>query len=229
MPPADQPPTARLPFVQRLLIAFLRSFFKLLYHQFAWAYDAVAAAVSLGTWQEWVKSVIPYLSQSTTLEIGFGTGHLQLALQKHNIPAFGLDESSHMARITSRRLIKSGMHANLLRADAAHLPFAARSFTQLVMTFPADFTFRPSTLLEIHRLLSPGGLVIILPFAWITGHRPWERFIAWVYHVTGQAPAWDERILAPLQFAGFELTWEKVTFPSSQVLIVRLRKPILVV
>lgn len=229
MPQADQPHAVRLTFAQRLMVAFMRLFFKLLYHQLAWAYDAVAAMVSLGTWQKWVQSVLPYLSQDNTLEIGFGTGHLQRAFRHEGIPAFGLDESPQMARITRQRLIRSGWRVNIVRGEATHLPFAAQSFTQLVMTFPSEFVLHPSSPAEIYRLLTPGGLAVILPFAWITGRRPWERIIAWVYHITGQVPTWDERILTPLQLAGFELSSEMVPFPSSKVLIVRLRKPISVV
>jgi len=92
------------------------------------------------------------------------------------------------------------------------------------MTFPSEFVLNPSSLAEAHRLLTPGGLAVILPFAWVTGRRPWERFIAWVYHITGQAPRWDEQILSSLQLPGFVLTWKMVTFPFSQVLVICLRK-----
>ncbi len=207
-----------------ILAAFLRTFFKLLYHQFAWAYDIVAAVVSLGAWQQWVQSVLPFLGRENTLEIGFGTGHLQLALHRRGIATFGLDESQQMVRITRRRLARSGSPVNLVRAEATRLPFAAQSFSRLVMTFPSEFVLNPSSLAEAHRLLTPGGLAVILPFAWVTGRRPWERFIAWVYHITGQAPRWDEQILSSLQLPGFVLTWKMVTFPFSQVLVICLRK-----
>jgi ubiquinone/menaquinone biosynthesis C-methylase UbiE len=224
MPPADALKPTHTPFHLRWMAAFLRLFFKLLYHQFAWAYDGVAAIVSLGAWQAWIKSVLPYLGQGSTLEIGFGTGHLQLALHQQGIPTFGLDESAYMARITRTRLGRAGAGANLVRGEAACLPFATQSYAQLVMTFPSEFIIRTSTLSEIHRLLIPGGLAVILPVAWITGRKPWERFIAWVYHITGQAPAWDDAVLAPLHLTGFEVTRKMIPFPTSQVLVLCLRK-----
>ena len=59
---------------------FMRFVFYLLYHPFAFAYDLVAAAVSLGRWKKWVLSVVPFLEGNQILEIGHGPGHLQSAL-----------------------------------------------------------------------------------------------------------------------------------------------------
>ena len=55
----------------------LRFFFYLLYHSFAFAYDLVAASVSLGRWKDWVLSVVPFIEGNRVLEIGHGPGHLQ--------------------------------------------------------------------------------------------------------------------------------------------------------
>ena len=65
--------------LHRFLLFILRTFFKLLYHQFSWTYDWVASIVSLGEWQNWVSSVLPYIIGPNVLEIGFGPGHLQAA------------------------------------------------------------------------------------------------------------------------------------------------------
>jgi len=78
-------------------------FFNLLYHPFAWTYDLVAAIVSLGRWQDWLMQAMPYLS-GRVLEIGFGPGHLQVALNEAGMQAFGLDESRQMGRQARRRL-----------------------------------------------------------------------------------------------------------------------------
>ena len=39
----------------KLIAHLLRIFFHLLYHPFAWTYDFIAWAVSLGRWKDWVK------------------------------------------------------------------------------------------------------------------------------------------------------------------------------
>ena len=64
----------------RVMQTLLRIFFQLLYHPFAWAYDLVAGLVSLGRWKSWVLCGLPLLA-GRVLEIGFGPGHLQAALQ----------------------------------------------------------------------------------------------------------------------------------------------------
>jgi len=211
---------------KRFLIIFLRTFFKLLYHQFAWAYDWVASIVSLGAWQQWVQSILPYLEGPRTLELGFGPGHLQVTLQQKGISVYGLDESSQMGRITHRRLTGLGFHPNLVRGYAQTLPFASKCFHQVVMTFPAEYLFNLTTFSEIHRVLIKGGVALILPLAWITGRKPLERVAAWVNRITGEAPVWDEKLLEPLKKLGFNVHWEMINLSSSQVLIIHLSKPL---
>jgi ubiquinone/menaquinone biosynthesis C-methylase UbiE len=209
---------------KRLVITFLRAFFKLLYHQFAWTYDWVASIVSLGSWQSWVQSVLPYLDGPRTLEIGFGTGHLQVTLQRKGISVFGLDESSQMALITRGRINRLGMCPNLVRGNAQTLPYVNECFHQIVMTFPAEFVLNQSIFTEILRVLVMGGEAVILPLAWITGRKPLERAAAWLNHITGEAPEWDEKILEPFKKLGFDVSWNLINYSSSKILIIQLRK-----
>jgi ubiquinone/menaquinone biosynthesis C-methylase UbiE len=214
-------------FPKRILIVILRLFFKLLYHQFAWTYDWVASIVSLGSWQKWVTSVVPYLHGPRILEIGFGPGHLQVARNQEGISIFGLDESHQMVHIAHRNLTHLGLRSNLIRGDSQTLPFSGNNFDQVVMTFPAEYIFNPSSLTEIHRVLADGGMAIILPMAWITGRKPLERLVSWVNRITGEAPEWDENVLKSLETAGFEVSWEMKNFTNSKVLMIRLLKPML--
>ncbi len=211
-------------FPLRLLASTLRLFFNLLYHQLAWLYDWVAWMVSLGAWQKWVLSVKPYLDGPRTLEIGYGPGHLQVALNQNGSSPFGLDESVQMGRIARRRLTGQGFSPNLVRGDALALPFANDSFQQVAMTFPSETILNLVSLTEIHRVLVKGGTAIILPLAWITGRKPLERAAAWLNRTTGEAPEWDERVLEPLLKAGFGVSWEMVEFDSSKVLVIRMIK-----
>jgi ubiquinone/menaquinone biosynthesis C-methylase UbiE len=184
----------------------------------------VAAIVSLGAWQRWGQSVLPFLADRKTLEIGFGPGHLQLSLHQGGIVSFGLDESHQMGLIARKRLIKHGFIPNLIRGSALHLPFVSGSFDQVVMTFPAEFFLKPETYLEIKRILFDGGVVLVVPIAWITGRKPLERVIAWINRITGEAPAWNERYLQPLNQLGFSVTSHRIDFDSSQVLLIRMIK-----
>jgi ubiquinone/menaquinone biosynthesis C-methylase UbiE len=205
----------------RLLFSLFRLFFHLLYHQFAWTYDLVATVVSLGRWQTWVLSALPHLN-GRVLEIGFGPGHLQMALCGLGLPTFGLDESLQMSRHTGQCLRRKGFPANLARGIAQHLPFPSNAFDSVVATFPADYIFDPLTLSEIRRLLTSAGKLVILPSAWITGTGPLEQLATWLFTVTGQAGAIEVVLPAMtkrLQAAGFAVRHELVELPGSRVLV----------
>ncbi len=216
--------TTRLPVITRLATSILRLFFKLIYHQLAWAYDLVAWTVSLGNWQTWVKSVVPYLEGLKILEIGFGPGHLLASLRQKNMFAIGLDESRQMVRIAQARLRRNGFQPSLIRGAAQTLPIASESFQQVVMTFPSEFILNSATLLEVRRVLAPGGSALVLPLAWVTGRKPLERLAAWVSRITGEAPDWDPQFLRVFNGAGFEVSWEMAEFRSSKIVLVRLLK-----
>ena len=206
------------------MIRFLLSlFFQLLYHQFAWTYDSVAATVSLGRWKYWVQSALPYLD-GRVLEIGYGPGHLQVALHERGLAAFGLDESRQMAHQASWRLRKKGFHSNLSRGYAQHLPFQNNIFDTVVATFPAEYIFNHNTLVEARRILIPGGKLVILPVAWITGTQPLERLAAWLFRITAEAPGKPKTISTAIQNgftrAGFKVRSEIVEMQGSQVLVI---------
>jgi len=209
---------------KRVFLIFLRTFFRLLYHQFAWTYDGVASLVSLGAWQKWVLAVLPFVDSPRTLEIGYGPGHLLTGLYQKGINAYGFDESYQMEQLAKKRFKRFGLRPILIRGDAQTLPFADESFQQVVMTFPAEYILKSATLSEIRRVLIKGGAALVLPFAWITGRKPWERLAAWVSRVTGEAPEWDERALDPLKKVGFEVSWELINFHSSKIVLIHLLK-----
>ncbi len=219
----NSPGASRPSFSRRLFSILLRTFFKLLYHEFAWAYDIVAWIVSLGKWQSWVGSIVPYI-QGPALEIGFGPGHLLSRLWQNSVPVVGLDESRQMAGMAHRRLNRNGYHPGLVQGDAQRLPFAENSFHQVVMTFPAEFILKSTTLLEIRRVLRQDGSVLVLPVAWITGRRPLERLAAWVNHIAGQAPDWNPAVLEPVKDFGFEPSSQVIELPNSKVMLIRLAK-----
>ena len=207
----------------RLILFVLRTVYNLLYHQFAWTYDLVAAVVSLGRWRGWMRCALPYLT-GRVLEIGYGPGHLQVDQQAQGLSAFGVDESRQMAHQARRRLIKKGVLPALTRGYAHNLPFRKQAFSCVVSTFPSEYIFEPQTLLEIWRVLPPEGRLVIVPMAWISGGNPLERFMAWLLRLVGETPgkpgkvptAFKER----LNLAGFIVESELVEKKGSKVLVV---------
>jgi len=186
----------------------------------------VAAVVSLGKWREWVSTVVPILPGPNVLELGHGPGHLQGELGGLGIKHVGIDESVQMGTYARIRLKKSLCTARLARAQAQFLPFPDGHFHQVTATFPSEYILDPKTLSEAYRVLLPGGKLVILPAAWITGKGVLERAAAWLFRVTEQAPTWDDDKLAPLSKAGFNLNLKKIVKPSWSLLIILAEKPI---
>jgi ubiquinone/menaquinone biosynthesis C-methylase UbiE len=221
---------------------FLRLFFRLLYHPFAFTYDLVSWTVSFGRWKGWILEVLPFLAGTRILEIGHGPGHLQRILLSRGLVAVGLDESPQMGRLAKRRIeeqfrsskrtvsrsspIPYSAYAqnNLTRGLAQQLPFANASFDTVVATFPAEYIFHPATLTEAHRVLTETGKFVILPGAVITGRGVYDQFMAWLFRFTGQTPPnlseiIHERSKEPLAKAGFQLEVHELDVKSSIVFI----------
>ena len=205
----------------------LRFFFDHLYHSFAWAYDLVAAAASLGRWRQWVQASLPFIRGSRVLELAFGTGMLQqslLADERRMIA--GIDESAQMVEIARRRLRRAGSRsANLIRGRAERLPYANDVFDTVVSTFPNEFIVDPGTLAEVRRVLRPGGRLIVVAVAWIVGRRPMDRAAAWLFKSTRQTPDLKpedvaRRFMATLEQAGFKPTYHKINLDTSTLLVV---------
>jgi len=207
-----------------LLSRFLAVFFHLLYHQMAWAYDAVAAIVSLGMWKTWVHSILTDLNHGSILELGPGPGHLQVSLNHKGVTCFGLDASPQMARLSRRKLVKGGHPCRLVHGQAQSLPYPSQAFDQVAATFPSEYIYDPKTLHDIYRVLIPGGALIVIPLAWITGDAILERFARWLFRVTGQAGEWHDGYTRPLEEVGFQVTVTQRAIKSSRVLVLHAHK-----
>jgi ubiquinone/menaquinone biosynthesis C-methylase UbiE len=210
----------------RILQRLLRIFFALLYNSLAWSYDLVAFVVSMGMWNGWVLSVLPYLKGPRILELGYGPGHLQLAMRKNISQVTGIDNSFRMARIATRRVLASGTISSLVQGTANRIPFPSNWFDQVVATFPSEYFMEDESLGEIHRVLRPDGSLVVLPVAWITGKTLLARGLALLFRITKQAPEWNDTryrdaFYVPLQKAGFKaVEMKKISSDSSEVLVI---------
>jgi len=232
--------------------SLLRLFFRLLYHQFAFTYDLVAAAVSFNRWNNWVLSVLPFIEGNRVLEIGHGPGHLQRALrngsgQKRDLLAIGIDESAQMGRLARRNLTRRGFSSalptsssavqqntspahpaytqvNLTRGVAQLLPFPNGSFDTVVATFPTKYITDPDTLAEVKRCLCNGGRLVVLPVA-----LPKNPFLVWLFKVTDQSPVETLDVIKsdlkePFVAAGFKTEVKTLDGKSGILLIVLAEK-----
>jgi ubiquinone/menaquinone biosynthesis C-methylase UbiE len=219
--------------LSKLFSSFLDSFFRLLYNQFAWAYDAIAQIVSLGMWYQWVNTALPFLVQGPVLELGFGTGKLMDELCHQGINIVGLDRSMYMARLAKSNLEKGGIIPKLINGSALNLPFCKHSFYRIASIFPSPYILESQTLMEMWRVLSPGGQIVIIPTAWIIGKSIRNKFSARLFQITHQAPPVDyglENSFADfyscLQAAGFIVQQRIIELPQSKVLCILADKPL---
>ena len=213
----------------KILTRVLRLFFRLLYHEFSWSYDWVAWVVSIGRWKDWVLSTLPYLTGPEVLEVGHGPGHLQAALLRNGVHAFGLDESPQMGLRAYQRLRRQGLSCCLVNGYAQSMPFPAQAFSQVVATFPSEYIFDEDVAAEIYRVLMPGGAAVILPSAIITGSSLFDRLAALLFRLTAQAPsqldkAFISQLTAPFHQQGFEVEAITPSISSSRLLILLARK-----
>ncbi len=201
----------------KLFQRFMRFFYHLLYHPFAFTYDLVAAAVSFGKWKDWVFGILPFINGTRILELGHGPGHLQRLLLNRGLVAVAIDESTQMGTLAKRRL---GPSNKLARGLAQSLPFQSEAFDDLVATFPSEYIFDMLTFSEAHRVLRNRGRFIVLLAAW-----PKNPFLAWLFKVTGESPSEAEESIKSktkerLADTGFNLEVEIVEVKSSKLLII---------
>lgn len=225
--------------MSRLLILLKRSIahiytrllsllFRWLYTTFAWAYDIIAAAVSFGRWNTWIEAVIPYLDSSPILELGFGPGHLQVALAKRGASVYGLDPSPQMCRLAQRRLRKAGFTPKIMRGRTENAPFQDASFACMAATFPAPYLFTPAAAQEVFRLLQPGGKLIVLLSAQIGGTHLAVKLIHLLLRCTGQQPSdalIDERLLPVFEQAGLEAKIQRGKSDADELLLFIIHRP----
>jgi ubiquinone/menaquinone biosynthesis C-methylase UbiE len=206
--------------------------FGLLYNQLAWTYDSVSWTVSMGQWRSWQRCALPFLRGPDVLEVAHGTGDMLIDGSAAGFRLTGLDLSPAMTRRAQRKLRRQfqqpadGRAPPLLRGRVEALPFSENTFSSLLSTFPSEFIADAAALAEFFRILQPGGAVVCVPAAYITGKAINDRLAAWLFRITGQSSAaWTEPLLARFESAGFttRLTW--VHLARSRVAVIVAEKP----
>lgn len=213
-------------FFERMWWRLVRLGFHLLYNELAWTYDVVSWLASLGEWRAWQQSALPYIHGRRVLELAHGPGHMLLDLAESGRHIVGVDLSPYMGRMARRRLRRADVTAALVRSRAQSLPFAAGSFDSVLSTFPTAFIAEEATMKAVHRVLRPGGRLVVVPEGHLDNRGVLPRFVNWLYRITGQregnftvdeeqywpaadSPVWIAYRQA-MEAAGFQLKIERV-------------------
>jgi len=103
------------------------------------------------------------------LEIGFGTGYAQqyIAQSVKNGLSAGLDLSIGMGRVAQKRLSRAGLldQVGLVQSDTLPIPFQEGVFDGVYTSFTLelfDSPLIPEVLDEIHRVIKPGGRLVVV-------------------------------------------------------------------
>jgi ubiquinone/menaquinone biosynthesis C-methylase UbiE len=137
------------------------------------SYDAGSLRMerwAIGDSREWICG----RASGRTLEVAVGTGR-NLPLYDQTVELTGVDFSPEMLALARRRAEELGRPVDLREADAEHLPFPDASFDTVVCTLSVcAIADRAAALAEMHRVLRPGGTLLLLDHVerrWLRG-RP---------------------------------------------------------
>ncbi|MDE6555798.1 MAG: bifunctional demethylmenaquinone methyltransferase/2-methoxy-6-polyprenyl-1,4-benzoquinol methylase UbiE [Duncaniella sp.] len=133
-------------------------------------YDFMNRAMTFGIDRWWRRKAVGMLREvphDDILDIATGTGDLAITLARRLSPrqVTGIDLSAEMVSIGRRKISKEGLAdtVTLGIADCLALPFADGSFDAVTCAYGVrNFADLLAGLVEMCRVLRPGGMVMIL-------------------------------------------------------------------
>ena len=147
-------------------------------------YDLMNDLMSLGlhrAWKAYTVLVANVREGQQVLDIAGGTGDLALAFAPKVGPngrVVHTDINEAMLREGRNRLLDAGVSLPTLVCDAEHLPFADASFDLVTVAFGLrNMTHKEQALLEMNRVLKPGGKLLVLEFSKVA--KPLEKIYDW--------------------------------------------------
>lgn len=147
-------------------------------------YDVMNDLMSMGmhrAWKAYTVMVADVREGQQVLDIAGGTGDLAMAFAKKAGPSGRVvhtDINETMLRTGRDRLVDAGLVLPTLVCDAERLPFASESFDLVSVAFGLrNMTHKDAALAEMHRVLRPGGKLLVLEFSRVA--KPLEKVYDW--------------------------------------------------
>jgi ubiquinone/menaquinone biosynthesis methyltransferase len=154
-----------------------------LFETIASRYDFFTVFMSYGMDRGWKRKLVEMLGlrgDEMALDIACGTGDIAflIARRLRSGQAVGLDITQSMLEIACRKQRESKIaNASFHRADILSMPFADETFDYVTGGYALrNVPDIPAALLEIKRVLKPGGRMLSLDFA-----HPRNRAYRWLY------------------------------------------------
>ncbi len=217
-----------------------------LFNRIAHSYDTVNHVLSLNIDTCWRKKAVQMLPVCEhVLDVAIGTADLAIETikRKHATHVTGLDLSTEMMHIGEEKAAKHGMSKQItfVEGSALEMPFATQQFDAITCGFGVrNFSDLDKGLREMHRVLRPKGMVLILEFSY-----PTNPLIRWAYNfyfshlmplIGGMISkdkkaytyfyqsvkhfVWGKEMVAHLEQAGFtDVTHTILTFGIAQIYV----------
>lgn len=145
-----------------------------MFDRIAHRYDLLNRLLSFGRDVAWRKRILRHLPAGEglrVLDLATGTADVLLTLRQGSsrvASGVGLDPSLGMLRFGHEKIAKRGLAPSLklLRGDGAALPLASSQFDVVTISFGIrNYEAMQQGLEEMHRVLRPGGRLMILEFS----------------------------------------------------------------
>ncbi len=143
-------------------------------------YDIMNDLMSVGLhriWKRFAISVSGVRTGQRVLDVAGGSADLSRLFLKKVGPTGQVvltDINNAMLRVGRDRLLDEGIATPVTQCDAEHLPFPDNYFDCVSIAFGLrNVTHKDAALREMHRVLKPGGRVIVLEFSKVA--KPLEK------------------------------------------------------
>jgi ubiquinone/menaquinone biosynthesis C-methylase UbiE len=179
-------------------------------------FDFLVEVVGLGTsFKEKVLERVHFQNGERLLDVGCGTATLLIAAKSHNPDSqvFGIDVDERVLDIAKRKIQKTRVEVEVMKARAEDLPFESSSFDVVVSTLifhHLPTKIKKLAMREIHRVLKQDGRFLLADFG-----KP-ESVLLKTFFALGAMVRSDEakylqdnregRLPLFLEEAGFEVT-----------------------
>jgi demethylmenaquinone methyltransferase / 2-methoxy-6-polyprenyl-1,4-benzoquinol methylase len=153
-------------------------------------YDGLNRVISMGIDVKWRKKVVEIVAAKqpeTILDIATGTGDLAILMTKTSAKKIiGLDLSAGMLEIGIEKIKKNqlGDKIEMVQADSEMIPFPNNHFDAITVSFGIrNFENLEKGLSEIHRVLKPNGVFVILEtsvpekFPYKQGYKFYTKYV----------------------------------------------------